>query len=127
MMYYDHAMIGATLALAAGARRKHGPAIVVMAALAGALPDWDALSGRWGPDAYRAIHRVWGHNLLAATLASSLFGAAAYLGLLSVRVRRTERSALTPFQPHLPESLDAQPSGSLHGLIVWVTIGVLAA
>jgi membrane-bound metal-dependent hydrolase YbcI (DUF457 family) len=127
MMYYDHAMIGATLALAAGAHRRHGPAIVVMATLAGALPDWDALSGRFGPDAYRAVHRVWGHNLLAATLASGLFGGAAYLVVLSVRVRRAGRAALTRVIQAGPDHPDPQATPSVHGLAVWVTLGVLAA
>src|SRR5579871_981716 len=63
MTFYEHAMLGGTLTAACGAHRRHVWAIVLMAATAAALPDWDGLSLAFGPNAYSAIHRVWGHNL----------------------------------------------------------------
>ena len=59
-------MLGGTLALAAGAHRRHGWPVVLTAAAAAALPDWDGLSLAFGPTAYTAAHRIWGHNVLWA-------------------------------------------------------------
>jgi membrane-bound metal-dependent hydrolase YbcI (DUF457 family) len=113
MTYYDHAMLGASLALAAGAHSRHGWAIVAVAALAGMLPDWDALSKHVDPDAYRSVHRSWGHNLLTAPLAGGLLGAAGFLVTRSARARW--RPALRDRQ---------RPP---HALAVWVSLGVLSA
>ena len=77
MEYYDHAMSGAVLALAAGVQRKFGPAIVLTAAASASLPDWDDLPG--------GVHRVWGHSLLIAPLASGLAGSLGYLCYRSAR------------------------------------------
>ena len=44
MTFYEHAMLGATLALVAGLQRRHGWRIVAMAAVAAVLPDWDGLT-----------------------------------------------------------------------------------
>ena len=66
MIHYDHALLGATFAVAAGAHRRHGWPLVAAVALGSMLPDWDSLSGTYGPDAHRAVHRVCGHNLWAA-------------------------------------------------------------
>jgi len=66
MTVFEHAMIGASLGLAAGMQKRHGWRVIGMAAMAGALPDWDGLSILFGPEAYARAHRVWGHNLLAA-------------------------------------------------------------
>ena len=74
MVYYDHAMLGATLAVAVGAERRKGWPIVFFAALAGMFPDWDALSTHISHETYRIGHRVWGHNLFAATLGGILLG-----------------------------------------------------
>ena len=117
MMYYDHAMLGASLALAAGAHRRHGWPVVVMAALAGMLPDWDALSKHVDPGSYRAVHRAWGHNFLAAPLAGGLLGACAFLLTRSARAR---------WQPAQLDQKRSEKSPS-HALAVWVALGVLAA
>jgi membrane-bound metal-dependent hydrolase YbcI (DUF457 family) len=74
MVYYDHAILGATLAVGVGAQRRQGWPIVILAALAGMFPDWDALSSHISPQTYRIGHRVWGHNLFAATFAGILLG-----------------------------------------------------
>jgi membrane-bound metal-dependent hydrolase YbcI (DUF457 family) len=111
MMYYDHALLGGTLALALGAQRRHGWGIVFTAAIAGMLPDWDGLSEPFGQPAYVRVHRVWGHNLPAALLAGALFAAAVYL----VRTSVDER------QP------GARGAFSRHDLAAWVLVGALAA
>jgi hypothetical protein len=78
MVYYDHAMLGATLAVAVGAQRRQGWPVVILAALAGMFPDWDALSRHISPETYRIGHRAWGHNLFAATLGGTLLGLLGY-------------------------------------------------
>jgi membrane-bound metal-dependent hydrolase YbcI (DUF457 family) len=89
MVYYDHAMVGATLAVAVGAPRRHGWPVVLLAALAGMAPDWDALSKHISPRTYEAGHRVWGHNLFAVTLAGVALGLLGYLIQQSRPSRRT--------------------------------------
>jgi membrane-bound metal-dependent hydrolase YbcI (DUF457 family) len=114
VQYYDHALLGATLALATGAQRRHGWPIVLMAAAAAALPDWDVLPrGVPAPAGYRSVHRVWGHNLLVATLLSGLVGALGYLIWLSAR-----RSS--------PDGGARARRFSGHALAVWTALAVLA-
>lgn len=79
MVYYDHALVGATLAVAAGMQRRYGWPAVMLAALAGMFPDWDATPKHFYPEAYVAGHRVWGHNLFAVTLAGAALGGLGYL------------------------------------------------
>jgi hypothetical protein len=79
MVHYDHGMLGATLAVAFGAQRRHGWPVVVLAALAGMFPDWDALSKHISPETYQVGHRVWGHNLFAVTLGGAALGGLGYL------------------------------------------------
>lgn len=111
MQYYDHALMGATLALATGTYRRQGWGIVAMAAAAGSLPDWDAVPYPAGTPYYSAVHRVWGHNLLVAPLLSAAVGALGYLCWLSAR-----RSTETPRQEF-----------SASAFAVWVVVGVLAS
>jgi membrane-bound metal-dependent hydrolase YbcI (DUF457 family) len=85
MEYYDHGMVGATLAVAVGAQRRHGWPVVVLAALAAMFPDWDALSKHISADTYHSGHRAWGHNLFAVTLAGLLLGGLGYWIHQSVR------------------------------------------
>jgi hypothetical protein len=108
MMYYDHAMVGATLAIAVGAQRRHGWSIVVMAALAGMCPDWDALAQYHSREAYQIAHRFWGHNLFVVTLAGVVLGAVGYLIHQSKAGRRAEGT---------------DPPRS--GLGFWIVLGVL--
>jgi hypothetical protein len=107
MVHYDHAMVGATLALAVGAQRRYGWAAVALAALAGACPDWDAVFKHVSPPTYQAAHRVWGHNVFAVTLAGLTLGG---LACLIHRSRRTRE---------LP------PTDS--GIAPWLGLGVLIA
>jgi membrane-bound metal-dependent hydrolase YbcI (DUF457 family) len=116
MMYYDHAMIGAALAVAVGARRRHGWPVVAMAAVAAMLPDWDDLSQWFGPAVRREVHRVWGHNLLVALPAGGLFAAVCYLWRSAARRRRD------------PPPLAAEPIiQDRPALGAWVAVGVLAS
>jgi membrane-bound metal-dependent hydrolase YbcI (DUF457 family) len=103
-MYYDHALLGAAAAIAAGACRRHGWPLVATAAVAAMLPDWDDLSTLLGPDVRRTVHRVWGHNLLVAMPAAGLLGAVGYLCYRSARGRRP-----------------------VSGLAAWVAVAMLAA
>jgi inner membrane protein len=66
MTVFEHAMLGASLGLAAGLQKQYGWRVVGMAAAVGAMPDWDGLSILLGPESYARAHRVWGHNLLLA-------------------------------------------------------------
>jgi hypothetical protein len=77
-------MVGATLAVAAGAERRYGWAAVVLAALAAMFPDWDAATERSYPRAYAQGHRFWGHNLFAVTASGAALG---WLGYLIYRSR----------------------------------------
>jgi membrane-bound metal-dependent hydrolase YbcI (DUF457 family) len=79
MMYYDHALVAAAIAVGVGAQRRFGWPVVVMAALAGMSPDWDATPKHVSQHAYLIAHRVWGHNLFAATFVGASVGAVAYL------------------------------------------------
>src|SRR5262249_39949001 len=58
MVYYDHALVGATLSVAAGMQRRYGWPAVMLAALAGMFPDWDAIPKHTWPQAYVLGHRV---------------------------------------------------------------------
>jgi hypothetical protein len=100
-------MIGATLAVATGAQRRHGWAAVVLAALAAMFPDWDAATERSNPRAYQQGHRFWGHNLFAVTAAGATLG---WLGHLIHR----SRSRRSPRPP-----TDATDSAG-----PWVVLGV---
>lgn len=105
-------MLGATIALAAGVRRRQGWGIVAMAAVAAAGPDWDRLPHAAAPEGYASVHRVWGHNLLVAPLLSGLVGALAYLCWVSVRRRPGEEAGRAR-------------AFSFQALAVWVTVGTL--
>jgi hypothetical protein len=108
MVHHDHAMVGAALAVAAGAQRRHGWGVVLLAALAGAFPDWDAASKHVLPRAYQLGHRVWGHNLFAVTLAGAALGG---LGCLVYNSRPP------------PRGPDTAPAPARLG--AWVALGVL--
>jgi membrane-bound metal-dependent hydrolase YbcI (DUF457 family) len=117
MTSYDHAMVGAAVAVAVGARRRHGLPIVAMAAVAAMLPDWDDLSMLFGPAVRRQVHRVWGHNLLVALPAGALFAAICYLCWNTAHGRRVP--------PPFPEQLEGTDQDR-PALGTWVAVGVLA-
>jgi membrane-bound metal-dependent hydrolase YbcI (DUF457 family) len=109
VIHYDHALLGATLAVAAGVRRRYGWPLVAVAAVATMVPDWDSLSRSYGAAVHRSVHRVWGHNLPAAALGGAAVGALGLLCVRSVRVGRGRPAASTA--PEWP---------------VWVGLGALA-
>jgi hypothetical protein len=125
MTFYEHAMLGGTLTLALGAHRRHGWPLVFMAGVAAALPDWDGLSLAFGTDAYSSIHRVWGHNVLAATCGGLLVGGVGLLCHHSVRVRNYTLYWLHKIGEASKET-SADPSFSAHTLAVWLIVGGLA-
>ena len=108
-------MLGLTLALAAGAHRRHGWALPATAAVAAALPDWDAAAIVFGGEAFSRVHRVWGHNLLCAGLLGALTGGVGYWCYLSVRVRKKVGSWFS--------GAGATPSYGTSDLAVWVLHG----
>lgn len=95
MQYYDHAMVGATIAVAVGAQRRFGWPVVFLAGLAGAFPDWDALFQHVSSDSYQEAHRSWGHNLFAVTLAGIALGAIGFLIHQSTRKQSSTRARPT--------------------------------
>jgi len=107
MVYYDHALLGATLGVATGAQRRYGWAAVVLAALAGMVPDWDALPKHFSPQTYERGHRVWGHNLFAVTLAGVALGGLGYL------IHRSRSCRFPPGRPLDPG-----------GIGPWIGLGV---
>jgi hypothetical protein len=78
MIHYDHGMVGATVALAVAAPRRLGWPAVLLGALIGMFPDWDATPRHFSRDVYLTGHRVWGHNLFAVTLAGAALGGLGY-------------------------------------------------
>jgi membrane-bound metal-dependent hydrolase YbcI (DUF457 family) len=125
MTFYEHAMLGGTLALALGARRRHGWPIIAMAGIAAALPDWDGLSLAFGPAAYSSVHRVWGHNLLASALVGAVAGGVGLLCHCSTSVRRRGLLLLNKLGQPSPIEQPTPPL-SAHAVAVWIAVGVLA-
>lgn len=102
--YYDHGLLGATLAVGAGAPRRLGVGSVLLAALVGMVPDWDALTSK---ETYESVHRVWGHNLFAVLILGASLGALAWWIQRSV-----ERG----------QTVLARPPTAL---ALWIVLGVL--
>ncbi len=107
MHYYDHGLLGATLAVGSGAPRRLGGGSVVLAALIAMVPDWDALSSHVSTETYHGVHRVWGHNLFAV----AILGAA--LGTLGWWIQWTANSRAGPAAP---------PRNDLR---IWLALGTL--
>ena len=127
MTFFEHAMLGSTLALAAGLHRRFGWRIVIMAGVAAMLPDWDGLTLIFGSSAYDLAHRVWGHNLLVAGCSGGLVGVAECFWNVSDRVRQR----LARFAPSLasPTPLSS-PDGDSRTpalYLTWFLIGAVAS
>jgi inner membrane protein len=121
MVYYDHGMVGATVAVALGAQRRYGWAVVALAALAGMFPDWDALAKHVSDDAYVRGHRVWGHNLFAATVAGLALGGLGYwIHRSSARHFGSAPQATREAQPESQMS----PAAGGDGIALWLVLGV---
>jgi membrane-bound metal-dependent hydrolase YbcI (DUF457 family) len=122
MTTYEHAMFGATLALALGCHRNRERMLIVVAGAAAALPDWDALSLAFGATSYAKVHRVWGHNLLVASCTGALVGGFGYLCHRSTRARR----AAAHFWPQSDAS-DPIFAFSARCLTKYVIVGLIAS
>jgi membrane-bound metal-dependent hydrolase YbcI (DUF457 family) len=124
---YEHAMCGATLGLVAGVHRQDGWRIVALAGLAATLPDWDGLTILFGPSAYAAGHRTWGHNLFAAAFLGGLAGAAEhrFQGLSRLRRLAVAKFPGLVADPSAVQGRPAEAAGSPGA--VWVITGVLAS
>jgi hypothetical protein len=122
---FEHTMVGVSLALAAGAHRRHGWGVVAMAGLAGGLCDWDGLSLLFGAGAYARVHRVWAHNLLVAVVLGVLAGALGYRFRVSSQGRRFAVALTARFVPGATPG--PFPGYSAQALGVWVMLGVLAS
>jgi hypothetical protein len=126
MTIFEHAMVGWSLALAVGAQRRHGWQIAGMAAVAGALPDSDGVSILWGLGAFAEVHRVWGHNISAATVIGVVTGAGGYLASLSARTRRLTAAVFARLAADVKIATVPQRFAWPH-VAVWVLVGLLAA
>jgi membrane-bound metal-dependent hydrolase YbcI (DUF457 family) len=119
---FEHAMCGASLALALGCVRKDGWALIAVAGVAAALPDWDGLSLALGAETFAKVHRVWGHNLLVASCTGAVVGGLGYLCYLSMRLRR----ATIQIWPKSGATEVIPPFSSLRWA-KWILVGMLAS
>jgi hypothetical protein len=122
---FEHVMLGASLGLAGGFQRTHGWRFIGMAGIAGALPDWDGLSILWGSQAYADVHRVWGHNLLAAGAGGVLVALAEYRFAFFSRVGRW-LARLVPGLKAPATSAPPEAALSFNSSGLWIGMGVLA-
>lgn len=125
MTTFEHAMLGINGTLAVGLHRKHGWQITVMAALVAILPDWDGLSLLFGAAAFDESHRVWGHNLLVASvLAVAVAGLDWRLGIIDHACRRLARWVPGLSTGPLPRKRSRSTGPNF---VTWSATAVLAA
>src|SRR5438067_3674190 len=111
MTVFEHAMLGTSLALAAGMHRRFGWRIVVVAGLAATVADWDGLSLLFGAEAYARYHRRLAHNLLVASVLGVAVGLAEFqFGFADWLIRRTTKT-----EP---------PADKISSLAVWIGTGL---
>jgi len=121
MTTFEHAMLGITLTMVTGVQKSQGWGVVVMAAPAAAMADWDGLSILFGGEAYSKVHRVWGHNILVAGTSGAMVGLLGYLVYLSAGVRRYAIRLIPEANPASTVEF------SQKNLVCWVLVGMLAA
>ena len=68
----EHTLVGIHLVMAAGAYRRYGLPVVILAGVASNLPDLDGLPMLYDMARFEAGHRVWMHNLCTIGLTSAL-------------------------------------------------------
>jgi membrane-bound metal-dependent hydrolase YbcI (DUF457 family) len=124
MTLYEHAMLGATGALAAGLHRRCGWQIVAMAGCVAAVPDWDGALLFVDRQGFASIHRIWGHNLLVAGLVGLALGLLARGLDLFTRIRRALAARWKAVRPQDSAELDRGARGPWW---MWGLVGVLAA
>ena len=125
MTTYEHALLGATGALAVGVHRRWGWPIVGMAAVAALLPDWDGLSILLGADVLDRVHRVIGHNLAVCVLLGAAFAAADYRWGMIFRAQRWAGRRMRMFA--IEDGLPKRVGFKWRDLGVWVLVGVVAS
>jgi membrane-bound metal-dependent hydrolase YbcI (DUF457 family) len=124
MTVFEHGMVGASLALAAGWGTRDGWRVVAVAAAASALPDWDGLAIALGPSAYASGHRTWGHNVFVAALLGGLVGYSEYrFGCFNGLCRRLR----TRYPALLPVTAESPGPAARGRAAVWVAAGLLAS
>lgn len=125
MTTYEHALLGATGAIASGLHRRYGWPVVGMAAVTAVLPDWDGLSILFGADMFDRVHRVIGHNLLVCVLLGAAFAAADYRWAMILRAKQWigRRIQIFAMEDNLPRrsAIDARDLG------IWILVGVVAS
>jgi hypothetical protein len=123
MTTFEHAMLGATGAMAAGLHRR-GWEIVAVATVAAVLPDWDGLSLLFGASAYDRFHRVLGHSVFTATL----IALGATLAEYHFRLLPRCRTLLARYVQGIPEQVPHPEEGSSSPkeLRLWLIVAVLA-
>jgi hypothetical protein len=127
MTFFEHAMLGGTLTLAAGLHRRHGWQIAAMAGVAAMLPDWDGLTLVFGVAAYDRTHRIWGHNVFAATAIGGLCGLVAVVANGTNRVQHSLNRLAPTLVPAATDSPRAAPPRSVATLAVWILVGAVAS
>ena len=125
MTTYEHALLGATGAIAVGLHRPYGWPIVAMAGVTAVLPDWDGLSIVFGADVLDRMHRVIGHNLLVCVLLGAAFAAADYRWAMILRVKRWFGRRIRIFA--VEDNLPHRPAFDARDLGIWILVGVLAS
>jgi LexA-binding, inner membrane-associated putative hydrolase len=125
MTTYEHALLGATGAIALGLHRPYGWPIVAMAAVTAVLPDWDGLSILFGADMLDRMHRVIGHNLLVCVLLGATFAAADYRWAMLLRVKQWTGRRIRMFA--IEDRLPQQLAFNTRDLLIWVWVGVVAS
>lgn len=123
MTVFEHALVGIDGALAAGLHRRYGWQIVALAGCAAVLPDWDGLTILCGAWLYAEGHRIWGHNLLIATLLGAVFAAMAYCLDVLTRIQRRLARRWPVFAV---KGVRPASQRTLGGLTVWVLVGIAA-
>ncbi len=88
----EHTLVGVHFAIATGMHNRFGWRAVVLAGVVSNIPDLDGLPFLVDTDTFVAIHRIWGHNVLAILVSSVLVTLAQvrwdFLGALTHRLCR---------------------------------------
>jgi hypothetical protein len=123
---FEHIMLGASTALAAGLQPRYGWRIVAMAGAAGALPDWDGLSLLAGSEAYARVHRVWGHNLLTAGVGGLAVAFAEYRFAFLTRLARAVSGQIPGLKLPAGTLTMTKFHYSFGSMVVWLAAGLMA-
>src|SRR5258708_7872045 len=116
MTVFEHAMLGTSLALAAGLQHRFGWRIALLAGVAGTVSDWDGLSILWGAEADANWHGGVADSVRGAAALGAVWGALDHCyGFTAWVVSRAASADSTPAAP-----------GGFGRLCLWMGIGALA-